>query len=554
MRANSPYTILIKEKGKTQVEYTLETEKVVIGRVNSADIELGSKFISGKHCQLRIDGDKVTLEDMGSTNGTFVNNKKISKPTNITPGDVIQLGRDVYLQLIGRIGEDEEPKIPYMIVVMEKQTAISHPLTSNEITIGRSQDNFIAIASSFVSREHAIVRREEDGWHLYLHPEATNTIYVNENKLVDRQKLNHEDVLNFGGKEKFNTTISIYFMDSAQEYENGDSNKLIPSWRKITHWSKKLNRKETKEEIKQIKKALDEKYKIFKTIRTSKTQFIFLAVNILGQKQIALKVLLNEFTTIPRILKRFVHQGEYYKGAKLEHVVPVIGHGQINDIYYLAFPYMPGGSVAVKLLDEVFSLDMVRNILTDIAKAVDGLHQEGIIHRNIKPSNILFDQFGKAHLSDLDIALTPEMTPKEYLKTISGTPAYMSPEQAKGSIELTPASDIYSLGVVLFEMLTGSVPFYSKDNRDLMKKHINDPIPKIMEYNIELPEDLQSLIEKALAKDPAERYPNAASLAQAFSEIVEEEDKFEENISPSAIRNQPIFYIPDVEDYDLDEE
>lgn len=200
-------------------------------------------------------------------------------------------------------------------------------------------------------------------------------------------------------------------------------------------------------------------------------------------------------------------------------IVPLYEFGEQDGLPYLVIRYMPGGSLAARLTEGSYEPDEALPIIERVAAALDYAHSRGVIHRDVKPGNILFDANGAAYLSDFGIARfidpTSDQTAKRLTATgfVHGTAAYLSPEQAQGLRQPDGRSDIYSLGVVLFEMLTGDVPYHAESSFQQAVQHITAPIPSIIERRPDLPAALQTVIERAMAKQPDARYPTATELA-----------------------------------------
>ncbi len=174
-------------------------------------------------------------------------------------------------------------------------------------------------------------------------------------------------------------------------------------------------------------------------------------------RDVALKVLPREFLHDPQFRARFEREARTI--AQLEHaaIVPVYDFGEQDGQPYIVMRYMPGGSLAGRLAKGSLTLEQSAIILKRIARGLDKAHAQGIIHRDLKPDNILFDEDDNAYIADFGIAKLAETT-TNLTQGIIGTPAYMSPEQARGSRTIDKRSDIYALGVILFEMLSGQRP------------------------------------------------------------------------------------------------
>jgi serine/threonine protein kinase len=173
-------------------------------------------------------------------------------------------------------------------------------------------------------------------------------------------------------------------------------------------------------------------------------------------------------------------------------------------------------------------------ILGQIGGALDEIHARGFVHRDLKPANILLDEKGDAFLSDFGLVQLVEADETTRLTTargVVGTPTYMSPEQATGEARIDKRSDIYSLGVILFEMLAGRPPYTASSPIGLAVKHANEPIPRILDVNPRLPASCQRVIERALAKLPVDRYASAREMVTALAEVTDQASKSQSSIT-----------------------
>jgi serine/threonine protein kinase len=241
---------------------------------------------------------------------------------------------------------------------------------------------------------------------------------------------------------------------------------------------------------------------------------VYQALDPQHDRQVAIKALPQQYLTDLGFRARFEREARLI--ADLEHaaILPVYEFGEQDGQPYLVMQYMPNGSLADRLLRGPLSLEECDRVLGRIAAALDYAHEQGIIHRDLKASNILFDQDDNAYLADFGIALQPEATWQRDLA--SGTPAYMSPEQALRVATIDARSDVYALGVITYEMLAGELPFDGETPVSILLKHIHDPPPSLVARDPDLPGGLDAILQRALAKDPQERYPSAGEFAKAF--------------------------------------
>jgi serine/threonine protein kinase len=238
------------------------------------------------------------------------------------------------------------------------------------------------------------------------------------------------------------------------------------------------------------------------------------------ERLVALKVLPEAFTQHPKIMERFAQEARII--ARLEHpsIIPIYDFVNEKGRAYLTMRYVQAGTVKEILRKGPISLAGASKILDDIASALDYAHERGVIHRDVKPANILVDKDGRAYLTDFGIAKLVEGTMDLTGTATLGTPAYMSPEQTLNQ-PITSRTDVYSLGISLFEMITGHLPYDADSPMATALMHVNTPIPSPRQFNPKLPESLESVFQKVLAKEPQDRYATAGEFAKAFAAVAE---------------------------------
>ncbi len=259
-------------------------------------------------------------------------------------------------------------------------------------------------------------------------------------------------------------------------------------------------------------------YRIVEQIGIGGMATVYKAYDPDTDRYVAIKILPEHFSRDPTFRKRF--QREAKAIAKLEHIhiLPIFSYGEEDGIVYMAMRYLQAGTLTERIKQGPLPLIEAARLLSQIASALDYAHAHGVLHRDVKPGNILLDEQNNAFLTDFGIAKMVEATVDLTQGGILGTPAYMSPEQCEGVKELTPASDIYSLGVILYEMVTGRTPFRAETPAALIHMHLFDPLPPPQQLRPNLPETAQQVILKALAKEPASRYPTCGAMAAAFTQ------------------------------------
>lgn len=238
-------------------------------------------------------------------------------------------------------------------------------------------------------------------------------------------------------------------------------------------------------------------------------------------REVALKIIVPEVAQDSEFRSRFEREAKTIAALDGVAIVPVYDLGEENGYLYLVMRLMEGGTLRQYIKQKGLSLAEATRIIQQIAPTLDEAHAQGIIHRDLKPDNILLDHRQNPYLADFGLAKAVEGKNASLTQfgSLIGTPAYMSPEQIKTSEDLDGRSDIYSLGITLFEMLTGQPPYTAEDPITVAYKHINEPVPVILARNRELPSACQGIIERAMAKDREARYQTAAALATDLSEL-----------------------------------
>lgn len=255
-------------------------------------------------------------------------------------------------------------------------------------------------------------------------------------------------------------------------------------------------------------------YRIIRKINQGGMSTVYLAIQMSVGRIVALKVMNPSLTNDPAFSERFQREATIVGQLSHPNIVAIYDIGRADDLNYIAMDYLPGGSVHDKMINGLTGEEALK-VTKEIANALDHAHEKGYIHRDIKPENILFRADNSAVLSDFGVAKgivgVSRMT---HVGTVVGTPHYMSPEQARGQ-PVDSRSDLYSLGVVFFEMLTGALPYQGEDAVTIALKHISAPIPKLpIQY-----QTYQKLLEKFLAKDPNSRFQSGNEVSVAIDQL-----------------------------------
>ena len=251
-------------------------------------------------------------------------------------------------------------------------------------------------------------------------------------------------------------------------------------------------------------------------------------------RSVAVKVLPPHPGQTSQFVERFRLEARTIARLQHPHILPLYDYGDEDNVLYLVMAFADGGSVSDRIRRGPLPLAEIQRLFGQVAEALDYAHRQNVIHRDIKPDNILLDREGHVLLSDFGIVKIIEESEKTINLTATGglvgTPSYMSPEQAQG-LPVNDRTDIYSLGIVVYEMLTGKQPFSAETPMQVVLKHITAPVPPLREFNGQLPPELDGVLQRALEKDPAQRYASAQAFYDDFNRVVQGEKP----LSPSRV-------------------
>lgn len=241
---------------------------------------------------------------------------------------------------------------------------------------------------------------------------------------------------------------------------------------------------------------------------------VYRAVQPVVEREVAIKIILPEYADHPDFIRRF--EAEAQLVARLEHpyIVPLYDYWREPSAAYLVLRLLRGGSLESVIKKGPVPLEFTMRIMGQIGRALQTAHRYGVIHRDIKPANIMLDEEENVYLTDFGIAKNlgnPNLENQTEIGAMVGTPSYMSPEQIR-SESIMPQADIYSLGILLYELLTGKLPFEGITPIDMIMLHLSEPLPSVLSQNASLPSTLDPVIQKATAKDPAQRYPDVITM------------------------------------------
>ena len=261
------------------------------------------------------------------------------------------------------------------------------------------------------------------------------------------------------------------------------------------------------------------RYEIKEVLGRGGMAVVYRALDPTMVRDVAVKMLPQDLHEEPDFESRFRREAEIMASLEFSAVVPVYDFGSEGRRPYIVMRLMAGGSLRDRT-DGPFSLDELTRLLDPVGRALDRAHAVGVVHRDLKPGNILMDLEGSPHIADFGIAKLVESGPSHDRTRIIGSPPYMSPEHWQGA-QLQAASDLYSLGVMVFELLTGRYPYQSINSVGFMHKHLHEPVPSILSLRPDLPSGVQSVVDRSMAKDANDRYSTASQLVQELTTLAE---------------------------------
>lgn len=280
---------------------------------------------------------------------------------------------------------------------------------------------------------------------------------------------------------------------------------------------------------------LNERYKIIRQIGSGGMAIVYLARDIILERDVAIKALKREYVHDTEFTTRFDREAQAATSLNHPNIVSIYDVGEEDEILYMVMEYVDGMTLKEYIqryspIEIEDAIDIMKQIVSAIAHA----HDNDIVHRDIKPQNILVNQYGEVKVTDFGIAMALSATSLTQTNSILGSVHYLSPEQARGGMA-TKKSDIYSIGILFYELLTGKLPFSGQSPVSIALKHLQNEIPSIRKYQPEIPQSVENIVLKSTAKDPFHRYPT----------IYELEDAIIHALDPDRLNEPP--YEPPVE-------
>jgi eukaryotic-like serine/threonine-protein kinase len=269
-----------------------------------------------------------------------------------------------------------------------------------------------------------------------------------------------------------------------------------------------------------MQQLVDNRYRLVKPLGSGGMADVYLAHDNILDRDVALKVMSTRYASDEEFVERFKREAQSAAALSHPNIVSIFDRGASEDgTYYIAMEYLPGGTLKDRIMGKgALPARTAAAVALQIAEALRAAHERGVIHRDIKPHNILITESGDVKVTDFGIARAASSSTMTRTGSILGTAHYISPEQAMGE-PVGPASDLYSLGVVLYEMLTGELPYDADTPLGIAMKHVNGRLSPPMERDPSIPAGINAVTVRLLAKDPADRYASDAELIEDLERV-----------------------------------
>ncbi|MFE8699028.1 Stk1 family PASTA domain-containing Ser/Thr kinase [Cytobacillus sp. FJAT-54145] len=275
-------------------------------------------------------------------------------------------------------------------------------------------------------------------------------------------------------------------------------------------------------------KRLSGRYKILDMIGGGGMANVYLAHDMILDRDVAVKVLRLDFANDEELIKRFHREAQAATSLAHPNIVSIYDVGEEDSIYYIVMEYVDGQTLKQYIQQHSpVRVEVALDILKQLTSAISNAHQNHIVHRDIKPHNILIDRDGNVKITDFGIAMALSATSITQTNSVLGSVHYLSPEQARGGMA-NKKSDIYSLGIVMFELLTGRLPFSGESAVSIALKHLQSETPSLKRWNPSIPQSVENIVLKATAKDPFHRYNSVEEMEDDLRTALDPERLYEE--------------------------
>jgi len=298
---------------------------------------------------------------------------------------------------------------------------------------------------------------------------------------------------------------------------------------------------------------LNDRYKIKRMIGGGGMANVYLARDTILDRDVAVKALRMEYANDPEFIARFDREAQAASILSHPNIVSIYDVGEEDDVLYMVMEYVDGMTLKeyIQNYSPIYVEDAL-DIMKQITSAISHAHENEIVHRDIKPQNILIDTYGTVKVTDFGIAVALSATSLTQTNAILGSVHYLSPEQARGG-SATKKSDIYSIGIVLFELLTGRLPFSGQSPVSIALKHLQSDTPSIKRFNQDVPQSVENIVLKSTSKDPFHRYDTVYAIEQALDTALDPDKINEKPYKPPIEAGEETKAIPIITDNQFDE-
>ncbi|MGO9790463.1 MAG: protein kinase domain-containing protein [Solirubrobacteraceae bacterium] len=514
-----------KERGML---LSVETE-LLIGRLAPEDHGRlgGDPEISRRHARISRGADRqLEIEDLGSANGTFVNDERIDTPRTLTVGDLVRLGTTVLQVTDGAGAVPERPRSPTAAPTGEPPSESAEAGDVLVVTSGRARGRRLSLRDELVigreatgegrlgddlelSRRHARIARNAGGQLTVEDLGSANGTFVNGERIVMPRTLAVGDLVRMG-----KTVLEVTHAGRAPGAPVAGAPPAAPAKRPYAPAAPDANGDKRVPEL-----PLGSVFagcRVEEVISHGDMGVVYRAEELALQRRVAVKLILPEYSRDERFRERFRRESRILAAIDHPNVIPVFDAGEEDGVLYIMMRLVEGTDMRALIAAEghVEPLRAAR-IVRQVSGALDAAHARGMLHRDVKPANVLLARGDHVYLSDFGLARRAasvgELTRHG---TVVARAKYVAPEQILNQ-RVDARADIYALGCLLFEALAGEAPFARWTEGPQALAHLSAPRPSVLDLRPDLPHELDDVVRRAMAIDPNERYPSAGDLGQA---------------------------------------
>ncbi|MEX2253325.1 MAG: FHA domain-containing serine/threonine-protein kinase [Thermoleophilaceae bacterium] len=519
-------------EGNARGERVKVEADLLIGRAAAEDEgRLGDDpEISRRHARVsRGANGLLTIEDLGSANGTFVNDERIDAPRTLDLGDVVRVGRTVLQVTDDSGGVPEQTRLRSGVSADEPASGAAGAGEQLLVTDGTAKGRRLTLSDEFVigraasgdgrlgddpelSRRHARVTRDAGGQLTIEDLGSANGTLVNGERVSERRALNVGDSVRVGG-----TTLEL--TEPEQEAPAPEPEQEPPAPEPEQEPPPPAPEPTADREKVAAELPLGSVFagcRVEEVIGRGEMGIVYRAEELALQRRVALKHILPEYSQEARFRKRFRRESKVVASIDHPNVIPLLEAGDEDGVLFITMRLVEGTDLRALIAAEG-RIDPLRaaRIVRKVGAALDAAHARGLVHRDVKPANVLLARADHVYLSDFglakDVSSTGGLTRQG---TVLAAAGYVAPEQITND-RVDARTDVYALGCLLFEALTGEAPFAKRKGGPAMLAALDDPPPSPVERFPDLPRQFDEVVRRAMAKQPGERYPSVGDVDEA---------------------------------------